>query len=568
MPDSGETGADQGLDENHENDDHDADRDLREDFDAFAARYFAQVPLEDLERRSAASLAGCGPLALGSRAAAPAPALQSSACSHRSAKTAGTRATPSSRSSTTTCPSSSTRSRWNSNGTISGSISSCTRSCASNATPTGRMLGIRPATDGAEVGRDARVVPLRRDRPGDRSGTARVARTRSRARVARRPRRDHRLAQDAGAAPQRRRRARAATAADRRGRSRRGHGAADVDGRPALHVPRLPQLRPDPRGRPGRAATGARFRPRVAAQRAGSAVAQLRRPATRDPGPRARAAPARPHEGQPAVDDPPADLSRLRGRPALRRARHRHRRTPVPRAVHVVRVQLEPDRRPAAPAQGRGRRRAGRLPPGESRPEGSHRDPRDLSARRPLPDQHRLALRERDGHPAPAGAPPGPHVRQPRDLRALHLLHGVPPPRPLHDTRAVADLRRSSPMRSARGATSGTSGSASRCSRASTSCSTSTRAIRHPTTSRRSKRRIAAATRAWVDDLRDALVGARGEEDGLEVLHQWGDAFPAAYRDDFDAEEALADLVVLRDLDSTARASRCGSPWKATTAPT
>ena len=51
------------------------------------------------------------------------------------------------------------------------------------------------------------------------------------------------------------------------------------------------------------------------------------------------------------------------------------------------------------------------------------------------------------------------------------------------------------------------------------------------------ERRIAAATRAWVDDLRDALVGARGEEDGLEVLHQWGEAFPAAYRDDFDAEK-------------------------------
>ena len=61
--------------------------------------------------------------------------------------------------------------------------------------------------------------------------------------------------------------------------------------------------------------------------------------------------------------------------------------------------------------------------------------------------------------------------------------------------------------------------------------------------------RIAAATRAWVDDLREALVAARGEEDGLEILHQWGEAFPAAYRDDFDAEETLADLAVLRDLE-------------------
>jgi glutamate dehydrogenase len=61
--------------------------------------------------------------------------------------------------------------------------------------------------------------------------------------------------------------------------------------------------------------------------------------------------------------------------------------------------------------------------------------------------------------------------------------------------------------------------------------------------------RIATATRAWVDDLRDTLVAARGEEEGLALLHVWGDAFPAAYQDDFGADEALADLSILRDLD-------------------
>ncbi|MGH8976614.1 MAG: NAD-glutamate dehydrogenase, partial [Acidimicrobiia bacterium] len=62
--------------------------------------------------------------------------------------------------------------------------------------------------------------------------------------------------------------------------------------------------------------------------------------------------------------------------------------------------------------------------------------------------------------------------------------------------------------------------------------------------------RVAAATRAWVDDVRDALVSARGEEEGVDILRRWGDAFPVAYRDDFDADEALADLSVLRDLET------------------
>jgi glutamate dehydrogenase len=61
--------------------------------------------------------------------------------------------------------------------------------------------------------------------------------------------------------------------------------------------------------------------------------------------------------------------------------------------------------------------------------------------------------------------------------------------------------------------------------------------------------RIAAAARAWVDDLRDALTVARGEERGLETLQTWGDAFPGAYQDDFDAREALADLTHLERLD-------------------
>ena len=62
---------------------------------------------------------------------------------------------------------------------------------------------------------------------------------------------------------------------------------------------------------------------------------------------------------------------------------------------------------------------------------------------------------------------------------------------------------------------------------------------------------VAAAARAWVDDLRDALIASHGEETGLDVLHVWADAFPPAYRDDFDAAEALADFPLLEPLGPT-----------------
>ena len=61
---------------------------------------------------------------------------------------------------------------------------------------------------------------------------------------------------------------------------------------------------------------------------------------------------------------------------------------------------------------------------------------------------------------------------------------------------------------------------------------------------------VAAATRAWVDDFRDTLTATRGEEAALDLLHVWGDAFPAAYRDDFDATETMADLVLLQSLEA------------------
>ena len=71
---------------------------------------------------------------------------------------------------------------------------------------------------------------------------------------------------------------------------------------------------------------------------------------------------------------------------------------------------------------------------------------------------------------------------------------------------------------------------------------------------------VAAATRAWVDDFRETLTATRGEEAALDLLHVWGDAFPAAYRDDFDATETMADLVLLQSLEAEGAARRAPLP--------
>ncbi|HEX5094568.1 MAG TPA: NAD-glutamate dehydrogenase domain-containing protein, partial [Acidimicrobiia bacterium] len=53
----------------------------------------------------------------------------------------------------------------------------------------------------------------------------------------------------------------------------------------------------------------------------------------------------------------------------------------------------------------------------------------------------------------------------------------------------------------------------------------------------------------WIDDVREAFVAARGEEAGLDLVRAWGDAFPVAYRENFDGQDALADLALLEHLD-------------------
>ena len=59
---------------------------------------------------------------------------------------------------------------------------------------------------------------------------------------------------------------------------------------------------------------------------------------------------------------------------------------------------------------------------------------------------------------------------------------------------------------------------------------------------------LVAATRSWADDLQEALVEDLGEERGNELFRRYADAFPAAYRADWVARSALADIVHIEEL--------------------
>jgi glutamate dehydrogenase len=61
--------------------------------------------------------------------------------------------------------------------------------------------------------------------------------------------------------------------------------------------------------------------------------------------------------------------------------------------------------------------------------------------------------------------------------------------------------------------------------------------------------RLVEATRSWADDLSDALVEHLGEEEGTELFARYGDAFPAAYREDFTPPAAVLDIQRIERLD-------------------
>jgi glutamate dehydrogenase len=64
------------------------------------------------------------------------------------------------------------------------------------------------------------------------------------------------------------------------------------------------------------------------------------------------------------------------------------------------------------------------------------------------------------------------------------------------------------------------------------------------------ERKLAAVARRWDDELRDAIVAAQGEGDGLVLFKQWSAAFPADYRDRVEARDAVPDVAKLAALSA------------------
>ncbi len=64
--------------------------------------------------------------------------------------------------------------------------------------------------------------------------------------------------------------------------------------------------------------------------------------------------------------------------------------------------------------------------------------------------------------------------------------------------------------------------------------------------------RLAEAARAWADDLTEAALEHHGEERGVPLLARYAQAFPPAYRADFPARAAVADIDRIESLGAGA----------------
>ena len=115
------------------------------------------------------------------------------------------------------------------------------------------------------------------------------------------------------------------------------------------------------------------------------------------------------------------------------------RRAGLRRPVHLGRLQPQPARHPADPAQDGGGREARRLRPGQPRRQGAAAHSRDLPPRRAVPDRRRRFARHRARDSAIAGTPAGRPVPAPRQLRALRRGDDLRPARTLHHRSAPQD---------------------------------------------------------------------------------------------------------------------------------
>ena len=191
--------------------------------------------------------------------------------------------------------------------------------------------------------------------------------------------------------------------------------------------------------------------------------------------------------------------------------------------------------------------RAG-FPPAQPRPQGADRDPRVLPARLAVPDGQRRAVRDRDGDPRARGAPARAAVRPPRPARPVRRVPGRRSRATASTPRTANGSPRSCSRRSAAATSTGRCSCRSRCSRACSTSSTRPTGTPDDYDVAEIEARLVDATRAWTDDLRDALVDEHGEERGLKLASRYERAFPPGYRADWPARSAVADIDRIEEL--------------------
>ena len=179
--------------------------------------------------------------------------------------------------------------------------------------------------------------------------------------------------------------------------------------------------------------------------------------------------------------------------------------------------------------------RSGRLRPPQPRRQGADRHPRDLPARRAVPDPDRRAGDDGDpgdGDPRP---PPAAALRPPGHLRPVRRVPGLPAPRPLQHHRSGERIRRSS--------SESFDGESGRVHRPDERVDPArVHFIVHPTDAAGEipdvdvselERRLADATRSWHDDFTAATIAEFGEDVGSRLARTFEASFPEAYKEDF-----------------------------------
>ena len=190
------------------------------------------------------------------------------------------------------------------------------------------------------------------------------------------------------------------------------------------------------------------------AARRSAAPPRLREAAAGRARARPRARPAGARQGDQPLADPPPRVPGLHRRQEVRRRAQRDRRAALPRPLHDRRLPRGAGR--TSRCCGARRRPCASAP---AFPPGSHDDKalvevdRHLPARRAVPDRRRRPLPDRVRHPRAGRAPAGAAVHAHGPLRALRVVPGVHPARPLQHRQPGQDrrdpaARRSGPSRS------------------------------------------------------------------------------------------------------------------------